>query len=479
VDEVRKRPALLLLWEAGALDEGTLARLVLAAQPASELVHPHLAWTWESGVVEGQPYLAERWPQGAALSQRLNQGEIFSWQEAHTLLEHATQGLEFAQARGWVHGGLSAHTVWGSPELGYVLSGWGWQRGLRQVGRRPDGGESIAPEVLQGRQPTPASDVYSLAALVFQMLTGAPPFPGWDGLEERPLLNFPVQWPQGTPWEIERVLALGLGATPEGRYSRASDLLKAIDALPQATPVHMAQREAAVRERQAAEAQARMQSEETLRLAALEQARREIDEQVQRAEQAAAAGAALEAVALPAAAPASIENPAAPIATPGDAGTAAPQRAAATAAAGAADRPAATGPLRASPWVMGVGLVAVVILIAALWWGGQSGGGQMTPTPAASATPAATTQAAPAVIATQPALTPTSAVSSPAPTATQPAPTTTRRATVTPTLASASGPSPTATQSPTSTRKPTATRTPREPGNDNMNDINGKVTPRH
>jgi len=307
VDTVRKRPVLLSLFERQpdcGLDDSGLLRLLNQTLPASDLVHPRLAWVWEAGEIDGHYYLAERAVQGQTLAQRLAERGPLGWAEAQTAIDQIAQGLDYAHTHGWTHGALSPAMMWLSTDLGAIISGGGMQHGRQTLRLEHPAGEAhrvlvpyLAPERLAGAAPSPAADQYALACLWFEMLTGQPLFaPAGPDMPEAteqahrqagPM--FPAAWPQGTPWEIEPALERGAAAAPPSRFPTAGDLAAAPARLATEMPgsaEERARRAALARQRQEAAEQARRQAEEARRLSALNQARKEIEEQVQRAAQA-------------------------------------------------------------------------------------------------------------------------------------------------------------------------------------------------
>lgn len=309
VDTVRKRPALLNLLEIDpGLDKRLTPRLLEQAQAAVDLVHPHLAWVWETGQIEGREYVAERLAQGQTLSQRLAERGPLGWGEAQKTVTQIAQGLDFAHARGWIHGALTPDHIWLSPDLGALVSGWGMQRGLRAVhldapalvGRAAADHPALlallpylAPEALLGGQSGPASDQYALACLWYEMLTAQKAFPAASPeellVQQSDGLHFPGLWPEGTPWELETTLERATAEAPAGRYASAGELAAAPQKLadePGFSAEERARRAEQARQRREAADQVRRQAEEGARLAALAQARREIDDRVRRAAQA-------------------------------------------------------------------------------------------------------------------------------------------------------------------------------------------------
>lgn len=489
MDMVRKRPVLLSVIEeprsGDPQSSRILERVITQAQSASDLVHPHLGWVWETGMAEGLAYICERSVQGKTLAERLIErreavdagdasGEtgLLSWVDSQRVVDQIAQGLEFAHLRGWAHGGLTPWDIWLSPELGAVVSGWGFQYGLAAVNllpiAAPDGDQPppeaaryLAPEALSQARRLPPADVYSLAVLWHTMLLGHPP-------QEDPL-EFPADWPADTPWAIEPALERALSLDPARRYSGAADLASAPKLLAStAVPSNEERRRRleSIQQRKAAKEQVRLNAVEAARQAALEQARREIEEQILAPQAppppiqepqpvpaisvsppaqtpsenldippfmagyvraAPDATAASEALLPPSSdAPAEVVKAGAVSPVSSDVGTGSPDGTLHSEVEPPASRPA---PRRAaavpvalpSTWVIWIGVGLVLAFFAGLWWADRPGGATATPTAPVTATTILSPTISPISTATQPALAPV-ASATPLPPAATPTP---------------------------------------------------------
>jgi eukaryotic-like serine/threonine-protein kinase len=290
LDTVRRRTVLLRLLRVEEISNIViLQRFLQHAERAADLVHPRLAWVWESSQAEGYHYLVERFVNGPTLEQRLVESGPLGWDEAQTAISQLAQGLDFAHGRGFDLGAVRPKNILLSPELGAVLGGLGLALGLPSDRPIDDREEALcaAPELWQGRSPSPASDQYALACILAEMLSGRALFdaPSIEEIHARHLseLQLPHTWPDGTPWQVELALERALSKEPAERYANAAEFAE--------TPGKLALRSSGdeqERSRRAALAQARKQTEEqahrvaeeAARLAALEQARRELEEQL-------------------------------------------------------------------------------------------------------------------------------------------------------------------------------------------------------
>jgi len=295
-DTVRRRPVALKLLHASLFDAPSAYHDFLSqASQASELVHPHIAWIWESGEDGGRFYLVERFVNGPSLANRLMQTGGLPWEQALQVTDQLAQALEFAYSRGWVHGRVTPHNILLGLDQSAILSDFGLQRALHasQVSRAEQisnyDAQYLPPEMLHGKPASPAADGYALAGALLEILAGKNPFaaPSLAEIEQAHLaaLNEPLFPPENAPWQISRVLEQALSPEPNGRFQNASEFVAALRQAvrPGAiSPVEQARRAAQVQAWQMAEQQSREQAEESARLAALEQARREIQEQARR-----------------------------------------------------------------------------------------------------------------------------------------------------------------------------------------------------
>jgi serine/threonine protein kinase len=111
-DMVRRRMVALRLLHPELLDsELAYADFLDQAGQATELVHPHIAWVWEIGRIGGRFLIVERFVNGPSLAERLAQSGPLRWEQARQIVDQVAQALEFAYAKGWVHGRVTPHNI--------------------------------------------------------------------------------------------------------------------------------------------------------------------------------------------------------------------------------------------------------------------------------------------------------------------------------------------------------------------------------
>lgn len=264
------------------------------AQQAGDLFHPHLAWVWETGEVDGTYFIAERFIDGRSLAQVLEENGPLSYQQAQKIIGQIAQGLEFAHGLGWAHGDVKPGNILLHPELGAVLTGYGTSLAIQALGLYSNTqwlwGSSFytAPEIWQGMQPTAAADQYALACNFVEAVSGEKFFgaPTRDEIKEKHLTEFqaPASWSVIMPWAAAKAVQRALERNPVKRFPGVRIFAEAPEKLAAEVihdPKMFAERELQTRRWQEMQEIARKETEEASRLAALEQAKLEIEEEIQ------------------------------------------------------------------------------------------------------------------------------------------------------------------------------------------------------
>jgi serine/threonine-protein kinase len=243
---LKRNVALKLLAGELAADERFRGRFLRESELAASLDHPNVVPIYEAGESEGLLFIAMRYVEGSDLKERLRPGAL-SAVETIELTGQIAGALDAAHARGLVHRDVKPSNVLiasGAAARGadhVYLSDFGLTRRLADREQR-DGTEPllatleyVAPEQIRGDEVDGRADVYSLACVLYECLTGEPPF---RAASDAALLyaHLEVEPPQlsGT---IDDVLARGLAKDPRDRYRTAGEFVEAArEALGVATP---------------------------------------------------------------------------------------------------------------------------------------------------------------------------------------------------------------------------------------------------
>jgi len=237
---LRRTVALKLLKPSLLSDDEAVARFLQEAQTAANLIHPHIAWVWDLGELDGRYYLAMRYIDGQSLDKVLKTKGQLSWDEAIKYITQISDALTFAHARSLVHRDIKPQNIMISPRDGAVLTDFGLVRAMEagSIGTRTGAlmgtPAYMAPEIWQGEPAGPAADQYSLACVLVEMLTGKPLFSGptppavmRQHLMEGP--HLPVSWPAGCPTGFTAIIQQALDQNPAERYPDIPAFMSALN----------------------------------------------------------------------------------------------------------------------------------------------------------------------------------------------------------------------------------------------------------
>ncbi|MHA6623544.1 serine/threonine-protein kinase [Pseudonocardia sp. DLS-67] len=237
--------ALKVLTPALSGDPQFAARFRREAEIAARLSDPHVVPIHRYGEIDGRLFLDMRLIDGHDLADALADGAAIDPDRAVAILEQIAGALDAAHADGLVHRDVKPANILladpgtGRPELAYLLdfgiaraTDPGSRTALTRTGAVIGTLAYMAPERFLARQAGPASDVYSLACVLHEMLTGSRPYPG-TGFEVQVAghVHQPPPRPSalrsGLPAALDAVVAGGMAKDPAARYRSAGDLARA------------------------------------------------------------------------------------------------------------------------------------------------------------------------------------------------------------------------------------------------------------
>ena len=227
----------LKILRSGSMAPATeLARFRQEALSVARLDHPHVVPVFEVGEHEGQPFFTMQYVAGQTLSRRLAEGPLPA-REAAALLLPICEAIEAAHAQGLLHRDLKPSNILIDPAGRPLVADFGLARqvecdeSLTHSGAILGTPTHMAPEQAAGSRGRigPATDVYGLGAILYQMLTGRPPFQGSTPmdtvlmvLEQDPLP--PRLLNARTNRLLEMIALKCLQKPPELRYASAQAL---------------------------------------------------------------------------------------------------------------------------------------------------------------------------------------------------------------------------------------------------------------
>jgi Protein kinase domain len=234
--------------ELGAVlgDERFLAEIKITAR----LDHPHILTLIDSGVAGGFLYYVLPLVRGESLRDKLNKEKQLGVEEAVAITRQVASALDYAHRHGVVHRDIKPENIL-LQEGEAMLTDFGIALAVKEAGgnRLTETGLSLGtPQYMSPEQATgdrmldARSDVYSLAAVLYEMLAGEPPVTGPTAqamiaklMTERPT-HLRVVRPS-VPEPIEAAVARALDKTPADRFPSAGEFARALDVRPVAAPV--------------------------------------------------------------------------------------------------------------------------------------------------------------------------------------------------------------------------------------------------
>lgn len=175
--------AIKVLHTEYSRDPSFLERFRREARAGAQLSHPNVVTVIDAGEDDGHPYIVFDYVDGENLKQRLRRVSPLPIAEAIAFAIEMGQALSAAHAAGLIHRDVKPQNVLVDAESRARVTDFGIARllgteGLTQTGRVLGTTDYVSPEQALGREVTGQADVYSLGVVLFEMLTGSPPFAG-------------------------------------------------------------------------------------------------------------------------------------------------------------------------------------------------------------------------------------------------------------------------------------------------------------
>ena len=225
-----------------AKEPGFCERFLREARAVAALSHPNVTQIYDIGEVEGRPFFAMEYLEGRPLDALLKEEGRLPPAQAAELIRQAALGLKAAAARGVIHRDIKPSNLVLTREGVVKVTDFGLAKmvvadsGLTLTGEVLGSPNYLAPEQASGAPADLRSDIYSLGATLYELITGRPPFDGPTPVSiilkhVREPLRSPRQFSPDLPVPLVTLTQRMLAKRPEDRPKDYETLIRELDRL--------------------------------------------------------------------------------------------------------------------------------------------------------------------------------------------------------------------------------------------------------
>ncbi len=239
-DTMLERPvAIKILREDYSKNEDFRERFRLEAKAAANLSHPNIVTVHDFGFDSDRLFLVMEYLPGTDLKTILRERNRLPIEEAVNIIVQAATGIGYAHRAGLIHCDVKPHNILVTPDHRIKVTDFGIARAMASI--HPEEKSDVvwgsplyfSPEQAAGDPPSPASDVYSLGVVLYEMVTGRLPFQSSDPVElarmHREVLPPPPRrFNPDIPPALEQIILKVLSKEPAARYRTADQFARVL-----------------------------------------------------------------------------------------------------------------------------------------------------------------------------------------------------------------------------------------------------------
>ncbi|MDX1643593.1 MAG: serine/threonine-protein kinase [Thermoanaerobaculia bacterium] len=213
------------------------ARFEREFKSAGNLSHPNIVTVYDVGKEANDSYITMEYVQGESLESVLKAGRSFTFREMSEIAAQIASALDYAHQQGIVHRDIKPANILMTTDGRPKITDFGVAKlqtsGMTSTGMIIGTPMYMSPEQITGREVSGASDQFSLAAMLYELMTGEPPFQGdnpttimYQVVHNEP--EPPHNLNKSLPEAVDKAVLRGMAKKIQARYESCSELAEAI-----------------------------------------------------------------------------------------------------------------------------------------------------------------------------------------------------------------------------------------------------------